>query len=159
MNVQSFLYYLANLFKVEEDQKQLSEDRVKFKFSQEDSSLFGKIYTPIIDVSFYSKKYQNNIQVAMILDTGADYSVLPHFMAVELGIDLQKEAKLLHLQGVGGTEKVYFVEKVPVKIAHFSREIPIGFMENDLVPPLMGRHGFIETFLICLNKQKEIEFS
>ena len=82
----------------------------------------------------------------MIVDSGADYSLLPRFMADELGIDLEKECRIFNTYGVGGGERVYFLPKIKVKLGDWEREIPIGFLERNEISPLMGRHQFMETF-------------
>lgn len=33
-----------------------------------------------------------------------------------------------------------------------NREVPIGFLENDSVPPLLGRQEFFETFKVVFEK-------
>lgn len=38
--------------------------------------------------------------------------------------------------------------KIQVKLGSYSRKIPLGFLENDLIPPLLGRQGFFETFKV-----------
>ena len=44
----------------------------------------------------------------MIVDTGADYTLLPRFLAPVLGIDLNKDCQKLKTSGVGGEERVFF---------------------------------------------------
>lgn len=44
----------------------------------------------------------------MIVDTGADYTLLPRFMAEKLGINLEKDCKDFTTFGVGGGRKSLF---------------------------------------------------
>ena len=112
---------------------------VKFSFKKEKSSLLGNIYRPI----------------AMIVDTGADYTLLPKFLSVSLGINLNNDYRKLETTGVGGNQKVYFsIHKVVVRVGDWQRKIPVGFLDCDFIPPLMGRHQFLETFKVIFNKRQ-----
>ena len=131
---------------------------VNFPFKKEESKLFGSIYTPIIKVKLWSDLSNSWLEVEMVIDTGADYTILPGFIAYELGIDMFKDCRILKMQGVGGVEKVYFHDNVKVMVGPHERNIPVGFMDTDTIPPLMGRHQFIETFQTEFMKNKEIIF-
>jgi hypothetical protein len=119
---------------------------LSFSFKKERSAILGSIYRPVARILFWSKVSKDWVAVRMIVDSGADYSLLPRFMADELGIDLEKECRIFNTYGVGGGERVYFLPKIKVKLGDWEREIPIGFLERNEIPPLMGRHQFMETF-------------
>lgn len=95
----------------------------------------------------------------MIVDTGADYTLLPRFMANKLGIDLEKDCKIFSTFGVGGAERVYFLNKIRAKLGVWERIIPIGFLERDEIPPLLGRHQFLETFETLFSSNHIVSFS
>lgn len=91
--------------------------------------------------------------ITMIVDTGADYTLLPRFLAEPLGIDLFKDCKAINTQGVGGTSRVYLLKKrIRVRLGEFRREIPVGFLTNDYIPPLLGRQEFFESFKVVFEK-------
>ena len=48
---------------------------LKFPFKIEKSPILGTIYRPIAKVSFWSKKEKYWLEVWMIVDTGADYTL------------------------------------------------------------------------------------
>lgn len=126
---------------------------VSFPFKEEQSPIFGTIRRPIAEVSF--KHHTNTIwqPVTMIIDTGADYTLLPRFFASILGIHLIKDCRVIITQGVGGKSSVYLLKKkLRVKIGDFEREIPLGFLRNDYIPPLLGRQEFFETFRVVFHK-------
>lgn len=128
---------------------------ITFNFKKEKSSLLGIIYRPIAIVLFQNKKTGVFKPVSMIVDTGADYTLLPRFLANVLGINLIKDCQKLKTSGVGGQETVFFVkQKVKVKLASWQREIPLGFIDNDFIPPLLGRHEFFETFKVIFENRK-----
>lgn len=132
---------------------------LKFPFKQEKSPILGLIYRPLAKVLFWSKIQGNWIGVRMIVDTGADYTLLPRFMAEKLGINLEKECKAFMTFGVGGGERVYFLPKIKAKLGTWERIIPIGFLERNEIPPLMGRHLFLETFGTFFSSNHTVSFS
>lgn len=95
----------------------------------------------------------------MIVDTGADYTLLPRFMASILGIDLEKDCRIFKTLGVGGEERVYFLPKIKAKLGDWERTIPIGFLERNEIPPLMGRHQFFETFETNFSSKHFVSFT
>jgi len=130
---------------------------IKFSFKKETSSLLGAIYRPIAEVSFQNKQTGIFMPVAMIVDTGADYTLLPKFLSSTLGISLAKDCRKLQTAGVGGNQTVFFCKKkITVKLGNWQRKIPFGFLDTDFIPPLLGRHQFLETFKTIFNKHKII---
>lgn len=95
----------------------------------------------------------------MIINTGADYSLLPRFMASDLGVNLEKDCRIFTTYGIGGGEKVYFLPKMKVKLGNWERFIPVGFLERNEIPPLMGRHLFLETFETLFSSNHTVSFS
>ena len=87
-----------------------------FPFRKEKSTIFGSIYRPIAQVSFWSQRYKVWEEITVIVDTGADYTLLPNYLADMFGIDLETEAQPFSTQGVGGKETVYIVPKHKVLI-------------------------------------------
>lgn len=122
---------------------------VNFKFKEYSSGVFGTVRRPIAEVSFQHQKSKLWQPITLLVDSGADYSLLPHFLAYPLGINLVTDCKMIITQGVGGTSKVYLLKKkIKVKLGQFKREIPLGFLSNDEIPPLLGRQEFLETFRV-----------
>lgn len=126
---------------------------VTFPFKEYNSGIFGKIKRPVAQVQFQHQKDQTWQPIEMLVDTGADYTLLPQFLAPILGISLSRDCKNTSTQGVGGQSKVYLLRhKIKIKLGSINREVPIGFLENDSVPPLLGRQEFVETFKVVFEK-------
>lgn len=126
---------------------------VTFKFKEYNSSIFGVVKRPAAEVFFQHQKDKSWQPITMIVDTGADYTLLPYFLAQPLGINLITDCKHINTQGVGGTSKVYLLKKkIKVRLGKFGREIPVGFLTNDYIPPLLGRQEFFETFRAVFDK-------
>jgi len=129
-----------------------------FPYQKEKSDLLGIIYRPMASVSFQSK---NNkwVPVRMIVDSGADYTLLPRYVAKRLQIDLEKDCRQITTHGVGGESAVYFLPKIRVRLGKWERNIPLGFLDGDYVPPLLGRHLFMETFETLFSSNHIVSFS
>lgn len=126
---------------------------ISFPYKKEKSSQFGITHRPVAEVYFKHKKEETWRHITMLIDTGADYTLLPHFLALPLGINLVKDCRLISTQGVGGKSKVYLLKgEIRVKVGDFERKIPLGFLANDFIPPLLGRQGFFETFKVTFEK-------
>ena len=124
---------------------------VSFPFKEEKSSIFGKIYRPIAQVAFKHDQLDIWRQIDMIIDTGADYTLLPRYFARLLGVNISTDCRVIETQGVGGPGKVYLMKKeMSVRVGKYKRVIPLGFLDNDYIPPLLGRHQFLETFRIVI---------
>ena len=126
---------------------------ISFRFKEEKSPIFGKIHRPVAEVFFKEKLHNLWQPVTMIVDTGADYTLLPLFLAEELGVDVVKDCQTIMTQGVGGTGRVYLLKnKIEARIGDLMRQIPIGFLDSDYIPPLLGRQEFFETFKVVFEK-------
>lgn len=82
----------------------------------------------------------------MLVDTGADYTLLPHVYASHLGIRLDRDGHAFDTMGIGGSERVYLVRRWPMQLGPWRREIPLGFLTRNDIPPLLGRQTCLETF-------------
>lgn len=83
----------------------------------------------------------------MVVDTGADYTILPRHFCEKLRISLERDCIKDITFGVGGEQIIYFYKsKVKAKIRNLERDIPLAFLDNNEVPALLGRLGFLETF-------------
>ncbi len=122
---------------------------VTFKFREYPYSLFRKIKRPVADILIQSQIDGSWQSLTLIVDTGADYTLFPKFLSTALGIDLDKDCKRILTKGVGGDGDVYMLKKkISVKVREYERQVPIGFLDNDNIPPLMGRREFFETFRV-----------
>jgi predicted aspartyl protease len=130
---------------------------VDFGFEQRPSSLFGSVYRPMADVDIWSEENNRWERIRMIIDTGADYTFVPRYVALLIGLNLNDTQKL-KVEGIGGAQTVYFWEKARVKIGDHQRTIPISIADSNTVPSLMGRQLFFETFNVEFTGRKKIQF-
>ena len=127
---------------------------VTFRFQSVPSKLFGTRSRPIAVVDFKHRLEDYWLPVQMIVDTGADYSVLPRAFALPLGIDLRRDCRAHETIGIGGSEKIFLYRGQPVRMGKYVRTIPIGFLNRDTGPALLGRHEFFETFKVIFHNRR-----
>lgn len=81
----------------------------EYPFEKRVSEKFGKIYEPTIPVEIIGPK--KAVEVLMILDSGADISLLPHWIAEMIGLRLDVgDRRSIH--GVGGETIPYILSTV-----------------------------------------------
>jgi len=90
--------------------------RLTFPFERHSSALFGMVYRPMALVSLWSRKLEGWVRVAMLVDTGADYTLLPSHYASHLGVVLRREARAFSTMGIGGRERVYVMRRWPMQL-------------------------------------------
>lgn len=132
---------------------------VKFPFDELGHHSFGIIRRPVAKVTFYSPHIDKSVDAWMIVDTGADYSILPRHFSEKLRISLEKDCLKDTTVGVGGEQTIYFYKKkIKVTIGHLERKVPIAFFDSNEIPALLGRLGFMETFDVEFLKTHAVVF-
>ena len=127
---------------------------ITFDFRESPSELFGKIFRPFALVEFKHQTKGVWIPVPMLVDTGADYSILPRSFASLLGIDLATDCIEHQTRGIGGTEKIFLYRRQVVRLGKYERSIPLGFLDRETGPTLLGRHECLETLRVLLAEHK-----
>ncbi len=123
---------------------------LKFAFKSSASDIFGSVWRPVAKVGFWSGKINNWVDVIMIVDTGADYTILPRFYALDFGVNIHRDCIAYKTFGIGGSEKVYLLKSAKIKLGEWERFVPVGFLDRDDMPPLLGRQEFLEAFKVTL---------
>ena len=127
---------------------------VTFAFERRPSPLFGAVHRPLAIIRLWSRKVDGWVDVAALVDTGADYTLLPHVYASYLGIQLDRETVLFSTMGVGGSERVCVMRHWPMRLGPWQRNIPLGFLTRNDIPPLLGRQACLETFRLTLFRHR-----
>lgn len=132
---------------------------VKYEYEFEGESLWGKIYRPVAEVSIKSPHSETWTKVIMIVDTGADFSILPNHFAYDFRINVETECVKSTTAGVGGEQTILLCKQPLIaRLKNLERKVPIAFFDNDEVPALMGRLGFIEIFDVEFLKTHAVVF-
>lgn len=129
---------------------------VSFPFEVRSSAIFGKVFRPVALVSFWSKMLNNWTEIPMIVDTGADYTLLPRYQIKNLGIDVERDCHTFETEGIGGSELVYVVPKHKIRLGEKEFSAPVGFLDRDNVPPLLGRQALLENIRVIFDNHKTI---
>jgi hypothetical protein len=121
----------------------------KFPFVKVGRGPLGEISRPYAKVSLLAEKRKKWLPANFVVDSGADYTLLPRIYASALGISLGTDCIAETSLGVGGSETVYLYKKgINMRVGDWQQRIPVGFLERDDVPPLMGRLGCTEGLRI-----------
>lgn len=132
---------------------------VRFPFENAGNNFFGRIFRPVAKVSFHSATRDLWTDAWMVVDTGADFTILPRYLSEDLGISLEIDCIKDTTVGVGGVQTIYLLKsKIKVKLGHIERTIPLAFFDTNEVPALLGRLGFMETFDIVFLKTHKVLF-
>ena len=118
---------------------------LSFPYERRSSAVLGAIRRPVARVELYSLALQRWLAYTMVVDTGADYCVLPASIAVDLGIALSDCHQQL-ASGIGGTQKIFLSERVRLRLGPWALAVPVGFVTQEDVPPLLGRYRCLDVF-------------
>lgn len=122
--------------------------KLVFPFEKVTSNLFGKVYRPYAKISVYNKKDKSWLERMMLVDSGADYTIFPRKDAALFGIDIAHECIAQTTFGVGGSETVYLHKNLRVKLGKKELSIPVGFLDRNDIPALLGRQQFLELLSV-----------
>lgn len=132
---------------------------VKFRYENVGQIKAGQIYQPIAKVTLQSPVIKKSVHVWMVVDTGADYTILPRHLSEKLRISLEKDCFKEKTFGIGGEQTIYFYKrKIYAKIGRLKRNVPLAFLDSNEVPALLGRLGFLETFDTEFSKKHIVVF-
>ena len=105
---------------------------------------------PVAELDLQSCGDKKWITVKFVVDTGADYTVLPKSYIHVLGINPEAQCKRYKTFGIGGSEYVYILPGIRVSFGKKKFNAPIGFLNRNNIPPLLGRYGFLDKFKVEL---------
>ena len=128
----------------------------QFPFTKISKGHLGEILRPYAKVLIFAKKRKAWLTASLVVDSGADYTLLPKKYALALGIDLAKDCRAETALGVGGSETVYLYKSLLVKVNNWQNKIPVGFLERDDIPALLGRLEFMEVLRVIFDNHKTI---
>lgn len=132
---------------------------VRFKFEHIGSSIFGSIHRPVAKVLLDSPHIDKSVNIWMVVDTGADFTIIPRHFAEKLRISFETDCAKDSTFGVGGEQAIFFCKNAIIAhIGHLKRSIPLAFFDSNEVPALLGRQGFLETFDTTFLKKHTVIF-
>ena len=129
---------------------------IEFPLSTKKTSL-GTILNPVIPIQVLTPK--GFVTFQFLLDSGADFTLLPRHMADLVGIDLNKSPSAKTF-GVEGKGIHVAIGRITIRIGSEILRIRCFFSERDDAPFLLGRMDLFSKFKIELDpKKKKIRFT
>jgi predicted aspartyl protease len=126
-------------------------------FKKIGKSDLGVIYRPYIIVQIFMENIGKWQPVEMVVDSGADYTLLPRRFSQILEIDLGRDCSADTTAGIGGSETIYLYKKgVKIRLGDWIKKAPVGILERDDIPPLLGRLEFLETLRVVFERRTTI---
>ena len=124
--------------------------KLVFPFQKITTNFFGGVFRPYAKIAVYDKRHKNWLERIMLVDSGADYTLFPRKDAAFFGIDIANECVAQTTFGVGGAETVYLYKKLKIKLKDQEMTIPVGFLDRNDIPALLGRQKFLELLTVLL---------
>ncbi len=116
-------------------------DKLLFPFQYSAIPYIGHIFTPIIPIKL--KTVNGIAKFNFLVDTGADLTTLPHFMASRLGIDLSKEKQSV-AEGLGGFRLKTWLVKVDLIFPDNKLTVRASITDENSTPFLLGRVDLLD---------------
>ena len=119
----------------------------------------GRIFYPLITIGLETVD-KGLVDFEFIVDTGADLTTIPFFMAKRLGLDLSKSRKS-QSQGIGGIMVDTWITRLPLYIQKMRFVVRVSVTADNKTPFLLGRVDMLD-FVFSWNfdsRRKEIIFT
>jgi hypothetical protein len=115
-----------------------------------------KIKRPLVPVTFSNG--DESFDTIGLIDSGADVTAINQEMAEVLGLDLSGPIEKSY--GIGGSiDTVRSKVKIIIANKHekYSMTIPIIVLliDDKKIPPILGRKGFFDEFIVTLDDNRE----
>lgn len=118
---------------------------IEFQFEKRRTQRLGEILKPIIPVTIVGQK--RSVNIFMLLDSGADLSLIPYSVGIAIGLELDIENRS-EVQGIGEGSVPYILNQVKLKIENVEFIARIGWALIEEVPFILGRLDVFQTFSI-----------
>jgi len=127
--------------------------RSEFPLAEVQTDL-GPLPDPTIDLPV--KTPEGYKVLGFLVDTGADFTMLPFTVADALGVDIQNAPEMI-VTGIRREEVRARLAEVTVRIGEMEVELPCLYCMKEDTPYLLGRMGLFQRFNIAFdNRRKRI---
>lgn len=118
---------------------------IVFPFEKRYSRQLGSIWKPMIPVTLIGPK--RSVKLFMLLDSGADLSLVPYSVGEALGLELDIQ-KRSEIQGIGEGSVPYILSQGTLQIGKLKVPIRIGWALIEEVPLILGRLDVFRHFAV-----------
>jgi len=116
---------------------------IEFQFKKVYSKKLGEVLKPIIPVTIGGA--EQSVGVSMLLDSGADLSLIPYSVGKAIGLELDMENRS-EVQGIGEGSIPYILSQVRIKIGDVETSVRVGWALIEEVPLILGRLDVFQQF-------------
>lgn len=117
---------------------------------------FGAIPDALVSATLRTRS--GPLKLQFILDTGADFTMLPHHMAELVGVDLKQVPSGRSLGIEGGRGIKTWLDTIEVAIGPHLVHLRCLFSENEQTPYLLGRADLFSFFTITFDTRRHAIF-
>lgn len=127
------------------------------KYKERHSKILGIIKRPLIDIEIFSPIGNKWFIIENVLvDTGADLSVLPYSQG-SMFIENIESGMRTDVSGIVPYARlVVYLHNLKMRVGGHELEAPVLIAESDDVPPILGRVKAIDQFLAEFDKGEEL---
>ena len=126
--------------------------RIEFPF-REILTPFGPLSVPTIELPVKTLRGFRGLR--FVVDSGADFSMMPRSAAEDVGANLD-EAPSLTVAGIEGSDVSALLGQITLKVGHLEITIPCLFSPIESTPLILGRMGFFHRFAVTFDALKKI---
>ena len=102
------------------------------------------------------KRQDIQLEERMLIDSGADISVITKQTGIDLGLTVQAEDYQQSAEGVGGGTIVYLTKVIQIEIDSHSLNIPVAWLlQDDVEEMIIGREIVFDMFDIEFKQADE----
>ena len=118
---------------------------IEFSFEEVISPKFGPILIPLIPLTIIGPK--RKVKVFMLLDSGADISMIPYSIGETIGLELDMATRS-EIQGIGEGSVPYVLGQIKFELEDIEIPARIGWALIEEVPFILGRLDVFENLAI-----------
>lgn len=128
---------------------------MKFPYTQKESRIVGHILKPLIDIEIFSKDGLWYGLDEVLVDTGADITLLPKNVG-EVLVDDIKVGKKATIKGIAPFELIVYIHSLKVRVANKEFQTKVAIADSDDVPAVLGRFEALDIFRAEFVRGKEL---
>ncbi len=128
---------------------------MRFQYIEKESRLFGRILAPLIYIEAFSKHEVWCGIDKVLVDTGADITLLPRDIGEILVDDITSGEQTL-VKGLGPNELKVFIHSIKLRVAGKEFETKVAIADSDEAPAVLGRFKALDVFRAEFIEGKEL---
>lgn len=127
---------------------------MRFRYTEKESRVVGRILKPLIEIEIFSEDGLWYGVDEVLVDTGADITLLPRSVGEELVHDIRSGEKA-SIKGITLAELTVYIHTLNIKVARREFETKIAIADSNEVPVVLGRFEALDIFNAEFVKGKE----